>query len=117
MSVNPPPVRPPKNERRNALDREFELLKNAEQLLVEHIRRRDLIENQIVRWAILQHYEVCKTPLLGVTASLQSALTFAIRDRSERRYSLCRRSRRVAYCGRGSAPHRLPPHMELSTHR
>ncbi len=74
---------PRKNERRNALDREFELLTNAEQLLVEHIRRRDLIENQIVRWAILQHYEVCKTPLLDVTASLQSALTFAIGGHDE----------------------------------
>ena len=72
-----------KNERRNALDHEYELLANAEQLLTEHIRRRDLIENQIVRWAILQHYEVCKTPLLDVTASLQSALTFAISGHNE----------------------------------
>jgi len=72
-----------RSERRNALDREFDLLRTAEQLLVEHIRNRDLVESQIVRWAILQHYEVCKTPLPDVTASLQSALTFAIGDRNE----------------------------------
>lgn len=72
-----------KNERRDAIDSEFELLATAEQLLIERIQRPDLIENQIVRWAILQHYEVCQTPLLDVTASLQSALTFAIGDRNE----------------------------------
>lgn len=72
-----------KSERREALDMKFELLKIAEQLLVDIIRNRDLIENQIVRWAILQHYEVCKTPLLDITSSLQSALTFAIGDRNE----------------------------------
>jgi FRG domain len=72
-----------RNEQRNALDREFELLGIAEQLLIEYIRRRELVENQIVRWAILQHYDVCKTPLLDVTASLQIALTFAIGRRNE----------------------------------
>lgn len=71
------------SERKSALDRDFELLKAAELLLVEHIQNRDLFENQIIRWAILQHYGVCKTPLLDVTASLQIALTFAIGDRNE----------------------------------
>ena len=32
---------------------------------------------RIVRWAILQHYEICPTPLLDVTLSLQIALSFA----------------------------------------
>ena len=33
--------------------------------------------HMLVRWAILQHYEVCDTPLLDVTDSLQVALSFA----------------------------------------
>jgi len=74
---------PRKDERNKTLEHEFGLLKNAEQLLIEQIPRRDLIENQILRWAILQHYEVCKTPLLDVSASLQSAFTFAIGVRGE----------------------------------
>ena len=32
---------------------------------------------QILRWAILQHYEVCPTPLLDVTHSLRIAASFA----------------------------------------
>ena len=69
---------------RNAqLDSAFETLEKAETLLTREIRRRDLVESQIVRWAILQHYEVCRTPLLDVTGSLQSALSFAIGDRNE----------------------------------
>ncbi len=72
-----------KGDRQAGLDHAFDTLLRAESLLAEEIRSRELIENQIVRWAVLQHYEVCKTPLLDVTASLQSALTFAIGDRSE----------------------------------
>jgi len=30
-------------------------------------------------WAVLQHYEVCDTPLLDVTSSLQAAASFALR--------------------------------------
>jgi hypothetical protein len=32
---------------------------------------------RILRWAILQHYEVCSTPLLDVTHSLRVAASFA----------------------------------------
>ena len=32
---------------------------------------------QIIRWALLQHYKVCATPLLDVTQSLRVACTFA----------------------------------------
>src|SRR6185503_16245885 len=32
---------------------------------------------RILRWAILQHYEVCDTPLLDVTHSLRVAASFA----------------------------------------
>jgi hypothetical protein len=33
-----------------------------------------------VQWSILQHYEVCSTPLLDITQSLRVACTFAFRD-------------------------------------
>jgi hypothetical protein len=36
-----------------------------------------LNRQQIIRWAILQHYEVCPTPLLDVTHSLRIAASFA----------------------------------------
>jgi len=65
------------------LIRRFDELKAAEGLLVscyeqagfpglERLRRQ-----QIVRWSILQHYEICPTPLLDVTHSLRIAASFA----------------------------------------
>jgi hypothetical protein len=36
-----------------------------------------LVRQLILRWAILQHYEVCATPLLDVTHSLRIAASFA----------------------------------------
>ncbi len=33
--------------------------------------------NKILRWAILQHYEICDTPLLDLTHSLRVAASFA----------------------------------------
>lgn len=71
------------NNRKNQLDYAFDVLAKAESLLAEKISNREVVASHIVRWAVLQHYEVCKTPLLDVTASLQSALTFAIGDRNE----------------------------------
>ncbi|HEX6861002.1 MAG TPA: FRG domain-containing protein [Caulobacteraceae bacterium] len=35
---------------------------------------------RLLRWAILQHYEVCETPLLDVTHSLRIAASFASKD-------------------------------------
>lgn len=51
-------------------------------LVSEYARRRlpgnDRIKRQqILRWAILQHYEICSTPLLDVTHSLRIAASFA----------------------------------------
>lgn len=60
------------------LDEQFRILGAAESLLMKHVRHRDVLESNIVRWAILQHYQVCSTPLLDVTQSLQTALTFAV---------------------------------------
>ena len=50
------------------------------------LRQADIYHNEFVRWAILQHYEVCSTPLLDVTHSLQSALSFAIGDGASEGY-------------------------------
>jgi len=46
--------------------------KAPEFLGVERLKR-----HRILRWAILQHYEVCRTPLLDVTHSLRIAASFA----------------------------------------
>jgi len=61
----------------------FEQLKAAETRLVENFGRTnlighdELIRQKILRWSILQHYEVCDTPLLDVTQSLRIAASFA----------------------------------------
>jgi hypothetical protein len=68
---------------KSILERRFETLRQAEAGLVasysdqrflgiERLRR-----HRILRWAILQHYDVCPTPLLDVTQSLRVAATFA----------------------------------------
>jgi hypothetical protein len=78
---------PPPHDR--ILERRFSLLANAERELVaaydlagfpavERIRRQ-----RILRWSILQHYEVCDTPLLDVTQSLRIAASFASIDAHE----------------------------------
>jgi hypothetical protein len=70
------------------LIRRFEILEQAEQMLVERYPgvsscgSRWVKRHQIVRWSILQHYEVCPTPLLDVTHSLRIAASFAC-DRAD----------------------------------
>jgi len=67
----------------DVLRHRFALLKRAEQSLVEEysyhnfLGQQRLERQQIVRWSILQHYEVCPTPLLDVTHSLRVAASFA----------------------------------------
>lgn len=67
----------------NELHLRFEKLKRAETELVECWRSRSLPDlhrlqnHRSLRWAILQHYEVCPTPLLDVTHSLRVAASFA----------------------------------------
>lgn len=67
----------------STLTERFEYLDRAERLLVESYSQRGFLgkqwveRHQIVRWAILQHYEVCPTPLLDVTHSLRIAASFA----------------------------------------
>jgi hypothetical protein len=61
----------------------FDTLRRAGRELVERYQERRLLgverlrRHQILRWSILQHYEVCPTPLLDVTNSLRIAASFA----------------------------------------
>jgi hypothetical protein len=64
----------------------FAKLKRAEDLLVERypwnerVGLERLKRYRILRWSILQHYEVCSTPLLDVTHSVRIAASFASHD-------------------------------------
>lgn len=74
------PNKPPKDA---AIVKRFERLVEAEKALVseyeaQRFMGRDRLKRQrILRWAILQHYEICQTPLLDVTQSLRIASSFA----------------------------------------
>jgi hypothetical protein len=65
------------------LRQRFATLAAADRALAERWRdeglfgRSRVLRHRLVRWAILQHYEVCPTPLLDVTASLRIAAAFA----------------------------------------
>jgi hypothetical protein len=58
----------------------YEKLEEKERLLYDifngHYRKR-VGRSKLLRWAILQHYEVCPTPLLDVTHSARVAASFA----------------------------------------
>lgn len=77
------PVVPNRNPGPTRLTRRFEILRNAEEQLIRQYEWAQLDDlerlkrHRILRWAILQHYEVCKTPLLDVTHSLRIAASFA----------------------------------------
>jgi hypothetical protein len=69
------------------LEKRFRMLADAERRLVEVYGRQHefdgtlmLKRQRILRWAILQHYEICRTPLLDVTQSLRVAASFASED-------------------------------------
>jgi hypothetical protein len=70
----------------------FEKLRRAEFILEKEYSRLKLLgverikRQQILRWAILQHYEVCPTPLLDVTHSLRIAASFASVQANSRAY-------------------------------
>lgn len=81
------------NPGRECLLNRFSRLTNAEACLSSAYRDRGLlgskaiVRQRILRWAILQHYEVTDTPLLDVTQSLRIAASFAaIMDSAERQY-------------------------------
>ena len=71
------------------LARRYEVLTDAEQILSNDfwnshfLGRKRIARHRLLRWAILQHYEVCGTPLLDVTHSLRVAASFATNDVSD----------------------------------
>lgn len=74
------------NPNSSTLIKRFETLREAEQDLARRYKQAGFLgidrlkRQRILRWAILQHYEVCPTPLLDVTASLRIAASFASLD-------------------------------------
>jgi hypothetical protein len=73
-----------KNPDAGLLMSRFRTLERAEQALTSSYQNSSsfigvqrLQRHRILRWSILQHYEVCPTPLLDVTHSLRIAASFA----------------------------------------
>lgn len=70
----------------DSLSLKVRLLNRASELLVDEIKKRDIIgkeeiiKKRYVQWSILQHYEVCDTPLLDLTHSLRVACSFALNN-------------------------------------
>lgn len=70
-----------KNMDGRVLSNRFAKLEQADELLRTQFAlggKERIKRHQILRWAILQHYEVCDTPLLDVTHSLRVAVAFAL---------------------------------------
>jgi len=67
----------------------YKTLASAEKSLVHLYRVKGMKEperlerHRMLRWAILQHYEVCPTPLLDITHSLRIAASFATKDATQ----------------------------------
>lgn len=80
------------NPSQTELQRRFKMLDQSERLLVEEygatsmLGRERVNRQRIVRWSILQHYEVCGTPLLDVTHSLRIAASFASHGADDQAY-------------------------------
>jgi hypothetical protein len=96
-SLKPSLMRAPdsaKTVTERTVERRFRTLVAAEQTLVAEYRRRRLVgrerleRQRILRWAILQHYEICRTPLLDVTQSLRIAASFASNRATRQGYVL-----------------------------
>lgn len=70
----------------------FNRLRNYEQKLIYFFTKENvtgakyLKRHRILRWTLLQHYEMCETPLLDVTSSLRIAASFASRNLNDKCY-------------------------------
>jgi hypothetical protein len=77
---------------RKIIQSRFSVLKQAEEELLNVFSKNrflglsKLTKYREMRWAILQHYEVCETPLLDVTHSLRVACSFALHKPSQDPY-------------------------------
>jgi len=50
------------------------------QIGIANLEGQDDSDKRLVLWSLLQHYEVCATPLLDFTSSIRVACSFAIHD-------------------------------------
>jgi len=68
------------------LRNKFDILDGAGKALVELFETekidgyKDVKKREYIQWSILQHYEVCDTPLIDFTHSLRVACSFALMD-------------------------------------
>lgn len=68
----------------------FKVLESSSKQLIEEYRKQNLIgyeelkRKKYIQWSILQHYEVCGTPLLDITHSLRVACSFAQLNANEK---------------------------------
>jgi uncharacterized protein YutE (UPF0331/DUF86 family) len=66
------------------IDHRFRVLDGACKELVDHFiaekidGHKEVKRRELIQWSILQHYEVCNTPLLDFTHSLRVACSFAL---------------------------------------
>ncbi|OZI26503.1 hypothetical protein CAL26_04040 [Bordetella genomosp. 9] len=81
-----------KNPSLDELRKRYARLTAAEKILAEEYLGAGFLglervgRHGMVRWAILQHYEICATPLLDVTHSLRVAASFASHDARNEAY-------------------------------
>lgn len=66
------------------LDYRFDILETKSKILGEAFKKakirghKEVNRKTLIKWSILQHYEVCQTPLADVTQSLRVASSFAL---------------------------------------
>lgn len=77
----------------NELNSRFSTLKEAGNKLAHLFEERriegykEVRKRRVIQWSILQHYEVCPTPLLDITHSLRVACSFAmLGNKTEKAY-------------------------------
>lgn len=81
------------NLSKELLNIRFKLLDQASTLLIKKFEEHKILDSiselkrrKFIQWSILQHYEVCETPLLDLTQSLRVACSFALQKDQETGY-------------------------------
>jgi hypothetical protein len=81
------------NLSKELLNIRFKVLEQASTLLIKKFEEHNILDSiselkrrKFIQWSILQHYEVCETPLLDLTQSLRVACSFALQKNQETGY-------------------------------
>jgi len=75
---------PAERKKRSArISQRTAILEKADGMLRKELKIGYIHRHRLVRWSILQHYEVCATPMIDVTSSLQIALSFAVSNKQK----------------------------------